>query len=67
MGDYVTLVGAEAIERAGHNISAAAREMIRAAEDIGSALRRQREFMDDWLLRFCATLDSAKQERGPLG
>lgn len=60
MADYVTLVGAEAVERAGSNISAAAREMTRAAEDIASALRRQREFMDAWLDRFEATLAAQK-------
>jgi hypothetical protein len=58
--DHVTLIGAETVERAGHNMSAAAREMTRAAEDIASALRRQREFMDAWLDRFEAVMAHQK-------
>lgn len=52
MKDYVTLMGAEEVSRAGHNMQQAATEMSRAASNIDGALQRHQMFMEDWLQRY---------------
>jgi hypothetical protein len=66
MGEYVTLMGAEDVLRAGRTISSAADLMLRAgdtvsgsadlmlraADNIEGAFRQHQNFMDDWLQRF---------------
>ena len=51
MSDYITLLGAEDVQRAGNNISTAAETMSRAAASIEDSLFRHRQFLDDFLLR----------------
>ena len=63
MAEHVTLIGAEAVGGAGHNMAAAAREMTRAAEVIDTALAQQRQFMDDWLNRLQKVLSDDTQTR----
>lgn len=57
--DYITLVGAEDVRHAGHNMIAAADAMRRAASTIDETMRQHQQFMDGWLERFqmaCAPL-----------
>ena len=63
MAEYVTLIGAEAVGRAGHNISAAAREMTRAADNIAGALAQHQQFLNEWLGRLEAALEDDRQAR----
>ncbi len=51
MADYVTLMGAEQVQRAGSAMQSAAQDMIRAADRFQGALEQNQRFMDDWLLR----------------
>lgn len=50
--DYITLMGAEDVARAGHNIAAAAETMSRAASSMDDALQRHRMGMEELLNRF---------------
>lgn len=50
--DYVTLMGAEGVERAGHRMSEAAETMRRAAGDIQHALTQHEQFLENWLIQF---------------
>jgi hypothetical protein len=52
MADYVTLLGAEQVQSAGHSMSRAGDQMQRAASAIETALFQHQRFMDDWLQRF---------------
>lgn len=52
MPDYMTLMGAEDVSRAGYSMKSAAEEMSRAAANIDDALRRHQMFMEDWLQRY---------------
>ena len=60
MADYITLLGSEQVARAGNEMSAAASDIRRAAAEIDDSLRRHREFLDDWLLRFADALEQLK-------
>lgn len=61
MTEYVTLIGAEDVSRAGHNMASAADTMNRAAGNLDDALRRHQRFMDDWLQRFEQVLSVSKE------
>jgi hypothetical protein len=50
--ETMVLLGTEDVKNAGWRMVAAAQEMTRAASQIDEALSRQRQFMDDWLVRF---------------
>jgi hypothetical protein len=52
MADYVTLLGAEQVQSAGHSMWRAADQMQFAASAIETVLFRHQRFMDDWLQRF---------------
>jgi hypothetical protein len=52
MADYVTLLGAEQVQSAGHNMKDAADSMLRAAGIFDRTLHEHRMFMEDWLARF---------------
>jgi hypothetical protein len=52
MADYITLLGAEQVQTAANTMRGAAEEMMRAASENSYVAERQRQFMDDWLLRF---------------
>jgi hypothetical protein len=51
MGDYVTLVGAEDVRRAGQNMSQAADEMLRAANQINDTVERLIRALDEHAAR----------------
>ena len=55
--DYVTLMGAEDVSRAGGRMSEAGNDMLRAANLMSESNDQQRRFMDDWLDRFRQTLE----------
>jgi len=55
--EYVTLMGAEDVSRAGGRMAGAAEEMLRAANLMSESNDQQRRFMDDWLDRFRQTLE----------
>jgi len=55
---YVTLLGAEDVQCAGHRIAQAADAMQRAASQLEDTFHRQRIFLDDWLMRFEAAMKS---------
>lgn len=56
MSNYITLLGAEDVQRAGNRMASAADEMNRAAGATEDSLHRHRLFMDDWLSRLEAVL-----------
>ena len=56
MGEYVTLLGAEEVGRAASSMREAAAQMSSAASSIDWANQQQRQFMDDWLVRFEAAV-----------
>ena len=58
MNDYVTLLGSEQVQKAGYAMREAAEQMQRAASLIDESLRLQRQWMDDWLLRFSRALEA---------
>lgn len=49
MPDYVTLMGAEEVRRAAHEMTSAASAMQAAASSIEWSLQRHRQFLDNWL------------------
>lgn len=46
MSEYVTLIGAEQVQRAGHNIASAAEQMLRAAMTIDEAMQRFQQLVE---------------------
>ncbi len=52
MSEYVYLVGAEDVARAGSSMQSAAEDMQRAASVMEESLRLHQQFLDDWLSRF---------------
>ena len=57
MAEYVTLLGAEDVRRAGAEMQRAANDMRNAAGDMQQAVQRQQQVMDDWLARFESVVD----------
>jgi len=51
MSDYITLLGAEDVQRAASSIRSAAEAMQSAADSLENSLSRNQRFMDDWILR----------------
>jgi len=58
MADYVTLLGAEDVRNAAHQIREAAQDMNRSVSYLDDVLTRHRMAMDDWLSRLEAALQS---------
>lgn len=56
MPDNVILLGAETVLGASNNMLQASAEMSAAASTIQCELDRQRNFMDDWLMRLQETI-----------
>jgi hypothetical protein len=52
MADYITLLGADDVRSASHNMISAAERMQQAASSIQWAFDSHQRFMDDWLQRF---------------
>ena len=63
MSEYVHLIGAEDVMRAGHTIAAAAEEMKRAADNIQDTMFRHHQFLEDWALRFQDRLEEIMKEQ----
>jgi len=61
--EYVTLMGAEDVARAGRNIAGAAEDMNRAANLISESLNQHRQWADDWLLRYQQMLEDDRNAR----
>ena len=47
--DFITLMGSDDVQRAGHNIMDAAEDMQRAANTIQESLANHQRFLDQWL------------------
>lgn len=62
--DYITLMGAEAVQRAGSTIRQAAGTMQTAANSIYDSLDRHQRFLDDWLARFEAAVNKLNEKEG---
>ena len=62
MADYVTLLGAEQVSNAARQIAGAAEDMRRAASQMDDTFSRQRQFLDDWLLRLESVLSQTKDK-----
>ena len=52
LSDFITLLGAEDVARAGSTIWYATESMGRLVSQLEATFDRQRFFMDDWLIRF---------------
>lgn len=65
MADYVTLLGAEQVERAGYKMAEAADQMMRAAGYMDEAMQRHQRFMDDWLIRFEQAIEKMNPPKPP--
>ena len=63
MSDYMHLIGADEVSRAGHTMTNAADSMRSAAAVIDTALERHRAVMDDWLQRLEEILERDRKER----
>lgn len=61
MSNYITLMGAEDVSRAGSRMASAAEQMSRAAGSIDDALQRHQQFLDDWLMRFEAVMEKTHE------
>ena len=61
MGEYVTLLGAEDVRRAGSEIKSAAEQISQAVSWLVEALGQQRRFQDEWLQRFEEALDAERK------
>lgn len=60
--DSIHLIGAEDIRSAGYTMQHAADSMRQAASAIEDTFQQYRRFMDDWLSRFEAALEKAKDK-----
>jgi len=49
--EYIFLLGSEDVSKAGHNMSYAAQEMIKAANYVDETFRTQQRLMNEWLDR----------------
>lgn len=57
MGEYVTLVGAEQVQRAANEMRSAAETMRQSASNLDAVLSGHQRFLDDWLMRFEQALE----------
>ena len=57
MSQYIHLVGAESVERAGYNMKQAADQMRSCVSEIEAALFRHQQWAEDWLARYQAITD----------
>lgn len=58
----VHLIGAEDVRSAGNRMSDAAAEMNRAASNIGYAIERHAQAMEDFISRFEAAVEKLKEK-----
>ena len=57
MSDYMTLMGAEQVQNAGHTIQCSANDFRRSVESLGCYMQRHQEFMQEWLDRLEAVIE----------
>jgi len=65
MSGFVQLIGAESVERAGHNMQHAAEAVRQAASQIDDSLLRHQRFLDDWLARLEDALTRSAETKNP--
>lgn len=63
MADYITLIGAETVQRAARTMSGAADNIQRAASHMESAMESHQRFMNDWLDRLQQVLEQDREAR----
>ena len=63
MEKYVTLLGAEDVQRAGNTMCAAADRMQFAANSISDTADRQQRYMEEWMERFERAVDKLVEGR----
>jgi hypothetical protein len=56
--ESILLIGAEDVRSAANTMCSAAEDMQRAASNISHALEMHHRFMDEWLQRFQAVVES---------
>ena len=61
MTDYITLLGAEQLSRAGHEISYASDRISSAASTMDNSVFQLRQVLDDFLVRFEHQIDRLKE------
>lgn len=59
---YMTLMGAEQVQSAGHAMSAAADRINQAASNLYGAFEQHQRFLDDWLLRFQGAVEKITEK-----
>jgi hypothetical protein len=64
MPNYVHLIGAEEVRKAGAEISSAAQQMASAAAHIDQALHMHRQFMVEWIERLEAVAEKLSNKEG---
>ena len=64
MSEYIHLIGAEDVSRAGHNMQSAAERMSSVVSSLDDVLERHRRWADDWLLRLEQVFDKQKEAAG---
>jgi len=52
MAEYITLLGAEQVSNAASTMKSAAHDMAQVVSNFESVLFQQRQWMEDWLIRF---------------
>lgn len=57
MADYVTLMGAEDVSKAGTAMRSVAQDISNSVSNLDVILMQNRVFMDDWLARFEYTVN----------
>lgn len=62
MTQYLHLIGAEDVRKAGSMISGAADSMRSTASQIEDSLLRHRQFLDEWLFRLQEVLHASTNE-----
>lgn len=60
MSNYIHLIGAEDVSRAGYKMAEAADTMARAVSNLDDVLFRHRNYMEEWLERFERALESRR-------
>jgi len=60
VGNSITLIGAEDVRVAGHQMATAAESIRHAVGSLDDTLMHHRQWMGDWLMRFEAALKEAK-------
>lgn len=64
MSSYVTLLGAEDVQRASSTMLGASDNMQRAASQMDTAFHQHQYFLDDWLARFNHAIDRLEKLHG---